>query len=323
MTSVTIMRNRYVVTWPKHAAGERVYTLPLSRALQRMYTTDAHFVQYTSDLERRLCRESIGRASIQLGVIAFDVDCPDTHGSAEPAPEHWRAALREKVVSLSAACPDPFLYETKGGARIVYQLPQHKCIASAADARDWSRSYALALATLARRFQIAADPACGDWQRLFRLPRVTRDGKATPESWPMHGDPDHIGAFDLSPTQLDVELAAASKPFQPHTELEFTPPSSADGFGLLYHALRARGAIVREHSPSAYVIRCPRESEHSCGRPGDGSTLLYLAARGKEIGSINCLHGHCVGMSVRDWLRLFSDHELTAAREAAGITRAA
>lgn len=317
---VAVMRNRYVKSGPD---GERVYSGPLWRALLREYSSDAHFSCYPPLTDRRLVQGDIGKCPITLGALVLDIDCPEVHGSKDPAPARWRDDLDNRIAQLFDEHGPGFAYGTRGGARIVYELAEPFSVTSLADADEWKRRHAVTLAYLSRRFNIDADDACNDWSRLYRLPFATREPGVGPESWPTRGDAHHIGAFTFEPSSEDIETArASSKAFNTRrTDLTFDA-CGGDGRGLLYHVLRARGDLIRPHG-GGYVIRCPRESEHSTGRSGDGSTLLYMPARGAEIGAIHCLHAHCSRLSVRDWLRVFSDHELAEARRAAGIVRAA
>ena len=319
---ITIMRDRFTRGWPRHERGDRAYVLPLSPALTRDYRTDAHFAAYVTPNGRRLTREALEVLDgVELTTLVFDVDCGEVHGSKEPAPERWRAELMDRVKALATAHPDPYVYMTRGGARIVYRLDATFVLHTVDDAREWSQRYAIAIAYLGRSFGIVADPACADWQRLYRLPHATRDRGGKPERWPTYGDPSAIGAFTFEPSVADIETAKEnSKAFGERHVLDFTP-CTADGLGVFFHALRARGDIIRQRG-NAFVVRCPNESEHSCGRTGDGSTLLYRPALGKDLGAIHCLHGHCAGMRIRDWLCLFGDSELASARGAAGVIEA-
>lgn len=318
------MRNRYVRSWPDKpgcAAGERAYELPIADALTRAYAADAHFVQYTSPQLRRLNLEALSQGvAATMGLVVLDVDCAETHGSAECAPESWRLELRAKMAALHDVHPGPYYYETKNGARIMYRLPAPAVIASGEDGRLWSQYYALLTAYVARRFAIEADPACGDWQRLFRLPRATREGAAAPESWLVVGDASAIGALSFEPSADDIgEAMANSKAFHVGRIASFTPDTTSDGYGLLYHALRNRGHIIRQRSGAGYLVVCPRDAQHSSGKPGDSSTVLYLPAAGEQVGAIHCKHAHCVDLTPRDWVREFSLAELDAARADAGI----
>lgn len=324
-SSVSVMRTKYAKSWPRHAHGDAAYVLPLGVALTRTYRSDAHFAQYRSPNGRRLAAEALEQGvGVNLEVIAFDVDCPETHGSSKPAPEQWRHCMRDKMRALSRTHPHPYYYETRGGARIVYRQEEPTLLRTRDDGREWARTYAVALAYLARCFGIHADPACADWQRLYRLPHATREQNEGPENWSVLGDAACIGALTINATQEDVDRAMrASKAFRVPRIANLAPCTQQDGYGLLYHALRARGAVFDRRPDGAFVVRCPRELQHTSGRTGDGSTLLYLPAPGEQVGAIHCLHGHCAGVDVRGWLREFSTDELEAARQAAGITRAA
>lgn len=321
MARVTVIRNRYVRGWPTHDDGERVHVLDLGTALERLYTTDAHVALYDSPNGRRLTSDALDRDVVKLTAFGIDVDCPTVHGTSEPAPEGWRRETRRKVVALSRRHPHPYYFETRGGARIIYRQAEPTILTSRADAEQWRQHYLIAIAHLQRDFGIDADPACSDWTRLYRLPRVVRSG-TTRENYPVWGDPDNIGTFCAAVSHVDVEHAEQSAPaaFGQRRVLEFHP-SAATGEGLFFHLLRGRGDVIRPHGRHGHVVRCPNEAQHSSGRTGDGSTVVYPPAAGKELGKIHCKHSHREHTSVRDWLSLFSDGEKDAAREAAGIQR--
>ncbi len=325
MPRVTLIRDREKVCgWPTWPEGERTPVAELSTALTRMFTSDAHFTQYASPIRRRLNKSALEQGmAVTMTCLVFDVDDAEKHGTGEPASDAWRADMRARMAQLHDAHPSPFYYETKGGSRIVYALPQSVTLHSREDDRRWSQQYAVALAYFARRFGIEADPACADWTRLFRLPHATRESGGKPESWLVVGDPKNIGALRIAAAPEDMERARQnSKAFREARAMDFTP-CAGDGQGLLLHLLRAQGALIRPHGQNAYVVRCPNERSHTSGRTGDGSTLLYMAAQGEEIGAIHCMHAHCAGLRVRDWLRFFSATELDLARQAAGLRRSA
>ena len=312
------MRTKFVKSWPE--PGEAVYQAPVGKAMERPYTSDAHFVQYTSPHRRRLCRAALKAGAVAtINVIVFDLDCPDVHGSSEPAPEAWRDDVHAKMLELVECHHGPFFYHTRGGCRVVYRQPVPVTIANERDESQWSLDYVTTAAYLARRFGLIVDAACIDWTRLFRLPRATRDN-GKPEVYPMYGDPYNIGALVFTPDAADTE--AAAKAYKPRTTY-VAPAGGAymgDGKGVLYHALRARGDVLRDH-PRGHIIRCPRERHHSSGRTGDGSTILQPPSGTQALGGIHCLHSHCTGLDARTWRAEFTREELDAANDAAGITR--
>jgi hypothetical protein len=322
--AVTVLRDKFVRGWPRHEHGAAASVLTLNQALTNFYTTDAHFAAYVTPNRRRLTREALDQGvHVVMKVIAFDVDCPSVHGTVEVAPDAWRVELLAQVGKLATHHPDPFVYMTRGGARVVYQQNEPTVLRTHDDAQLWSQHYAVCIAYLKRCAGIVVDPACADWQRLYRLPHATREHGRAPEERLTAGDASRVGTlvFEASPDDI-IAARVASKAFRERRSTIFTTSSGA-GDGLLYHLLRARGAIIREHVDGSYVIRCPRDDAHTKGSSGDGSTLLYPPAHGKQVGAIHCMHGHCSNMSVRDWLRVFSQHEIEVARRAAGVARVA
>ena len=299
---LTVLADRY------QPGGSRGLTLPLGEALERVWRTDAHAQQGPSNV--RVTKKTISEARpMELSCVLIDIDCEKVHGTSAPAPESWREQMRDRVVRLSDEHPDPYYYETRGGARIVYAQAEATILRSADDLRVWSQDYAILLAHLERCYGIVGDPACADCTRLFRLPRTVRQRGSRHENWPIWGDPDRIGSLCIEATDEDVQRASEqSKAFRSKNVLDFAPRSTS-GDGLLFALLRNRGDVIVEHSSGAHVIRCPNEAAHTTGATGDGSTLLYPPAVGKDLGAICCLHGHCSGLTAKDWLSLFSAAE--------------
>ena len=324
MARVTVMRDKYVKGWPRHEHGDRAWPMDLSRALKLGYSTDAHFTAYQSPNDRRLVREAIEQLDgIEMTAAVFDVDCPETHGTPEPAPEVWRLALRAKMRGLAEAHAGGYCYETKGGARIVYTLGEPFILRSQNDAAEWSQRYAVAVAYLARRFEIVADPACNDWQRMYRLPHATRAPGGEPEDWPTLGDVDAIGALKIEASSADVVVAdgatnafrkCRSRPLAAHGD---------GGDGLFYWLLRGRGDVGAAAARGGWVALCPNRRRHTTKTDGSDSTVVYPPGPDEQLGLICCKHAHCVGLRAKDWLGLFSDNELEAGRRAAGISRVA
>lgn len=317
MTPVTVMRDRYVRGWPAHEDGERAYVVELGAALEREYSTDAHMTAYRTPNGRRLTRDCIDRGvPVELTCVLFDLDGPDHVATPE-----WRKETRSRVQDLVKVHPGVYYFETRGGARLLGRQREHTIITTHEDARRWRQSIAVAIAYLERRFGLVADPGCSDWQRLYRLPRATREPGGAPENLPTWGDPSAIGVLEIDADSADVETARKrSKAFREAKARNVESTSTCDGFGVLYWALRLRNDVIDDRSSGVYLVRCPREREHTTGSTGDGSTLLYLPDRhGDEIGHVHCLHGHCADMTPKRWLAEFSASELDAARERAGI----
>lgn len=312
---VAVVRDRYV----PGGAAEGAALMPLGAALSRRWWSDAHFCQYEGG--KRLTQAAIGAEPIRIVMIAFDVDCAQVHGSPQPAPQAWRDELAGKVAAMAADHPGAFCYSTRGGARLVWRLAAPVAITSPEAARQWSRFYLTALRYLERRYGIVADPSCHDWSRLFRLPHALRTKGGKPEQWgTLSGHPERIGALSIEPSGADVERArelsprvfaldsiSSVLPAVAHKQQpELTTHSEQNGVSLFQRLLAARGLLGARRG-DAFVITCPNDAEHSSGKPGDGSSLLYVAdhhGRPYSEGAIHCKHSHCLGLSVADWREL-------------------
>ncbi len=206
-----LTRGTKVRCWPKHATGARIEYLPLSVALTRRFPQDAHVSAYSvPSVLRRLGTDPPAYAQIAGGVPLlvwwWDFDCAAAHramgGSrVARADDAWWADTRRRVERLALVHPAPFLYRTRGGARIVYRRPDPLVLRTGADELEWSRSYLSALAYLARVFGIVCDPSIADWPRAIRLPHTTRDGELQLlDTW---GDPRAVGTFNYAPTEAE------------------------------------------------------------------------------------------------------------------------
>jgi hypothetical protein len=303
---VTLLRDRRCPGWPDHGrvgAMDAGYQVRLSTAMTRSFTSDAHFTQYNTRKCRRLnsSAPASGERAV-VPVIVFDVD---------EVPVRWRAAESDKLLSLRASHPGLFAYETRGGYRVIYRLPFAREIASEDDALVWKYGYAMHVAYLARSFGIEADASCSDWTRLFRVPRATRD--FSPECRPSYGDPSRVGAL-VPGFNEDDELAADKS--VPRAMSRYSPTfaqSESGGRGVLFEALAARGHVVRQHR-DAFVIVCPNNAQHSFGKPGNGSTILYPPGAGQSLGHIKCLHNHCANKTAMEWLSMFERDEVIRAK---------
>jgi len=320
--------------WPKHETGGRAAPMTLADALTRAHRTDAHFTAYRAPTnERRLdsgalghaAREVIGPIVMQLAI--FDVDAASSHkalggDAAVPATDEWWLSELPKLARLREVHPDVFVYRTRGGYRPVGVLAVPIELSEPEHAPIWTRTYLSWVAYMRRVFAIVADPV-GDWQRLMRLPRATRDGSLAPECRETIGDPRNVGVWDPELSDEDRAAGAKASKKKPPKERAERPaaPSPLSGAheGVLYHALRARSAIRSQIEPGKHAIDCPRASEHSSD--SDTGTILYAPGEGDVLGWIKCSHsgsGHH-RFTLADWLALFTREELDAARVAAGV----
>jgi hypothetical protein len=301
---------------------DRGRVVGIADALALDFLTDAHFVAYHSPDGCRLNSESLGHLDgVEMTCAVFDVDCPETHGTSDPAPEAWRREIRRRVVSLAIDYPDPFYYETRGGARFLYTLAEQTILRTKEDAAAWGRDYLVTVAHFERNHGIAADPSCHDWQRLYRLPSATRTAGGRPERWMTWGEWSKIGSIVVNASREDVKLAKSRTTAFRSRKPRALVASGAGGDGLFYHLLRARGDVGREVPRGGWIALCPNRAEHTSNTDGSDSTIVVPPEAGGETGLIRCKHAHCDRrFTVAEWLKFFTDSELVAARRAAGIT---
>ncbi len=64
-----------------------------------------------------------------------------------------------------------------------------------------------------------------------------------------------------------------------------------------------QGLVLGSNANGSLVVQCPWEHEHTQGETGDGSTVYYPAGvNGRESAGFKCLHGHCDGRKLPDYL---------------------
>lgn len=184
MISILVFPDRYVKGWPK-VDDARAILAPTGDVLTQRFSTEVHFVAYAADLPRRhtiaLFKDpaNVGKvtiANVRMELFVADVDDPVAHENHTPARPEWQGEEEPKIAALLEAHPSGFVYETRGGYRLVYALPRPYALRSQASDDSWTAGYKAWLQYLRRRFKIEGDDACGDWTRFYRAPHQTRDG---------------------------------------------------------------------------------------------------------------------------------------------------
>lgn len=214
-----VLKIRNLRAWPKHAQGGAATYQPAAVALRQRYATDAHTAGYSAhSIARRLDKDAPEQMPGGVAMVALfvDVDTPNH----VPATDAWREQERTKIAAALAALPGGFAFESRGGYKLVWRLPEPFTITSAADYARWRLFYWRTLLALSRRFGIEGDPSCADWTRLYRLPHATRDEGGKPEDLPTEGDPElrHPLALDLEAAELEADLAEARRLEAAHNE---------------------------------------------------------------------------------------------------------
>jgi hypothetical protein len=327
---VPIIHDQRRRAWPKHADAWPVDAyLSLADALTRAYRHDAHFTAYSMPHRPyRLSEQAVNLdGGVMMVLFVVDVDCERSHLASgglgdTPAPDEWWLAELEKLTTLRQTFPGAFIYRTRGGYRIVYRLPTSVILDSAEAVARWRSTYLGWCAALRQRFGIHADPACHDWQRLYRAPHATRTKGGQPEARETLGSPYQIRAWTCQPRVEEEQVARslakrATIPRSPRAPRERGAVTAGDG--VLFHAFRARGWIDKELAAGKWSVACPWEHQHTKGHRFDTSTILYAPGVGETLGWLHCKHAHCQGRDSRHVLAEFSQAELELAQEAAGI----
>jgi hypothetical protein len=328
--SLPLLPDAYTVSYPPTAPDktpEPIAYFPLSDILTRAWTTDAHTTAYSvPSLSSRLSKEAITLDNGVVMVVFFaDVDCTRAHTASGgqgdiPAPDDWWLEELAKIDRLREVFPDPFAYRTRGGYRLLEQLPEPRMLHSATDVEVWKADYLGWVAALRLRFHIYADASCHDWQRLYRVPHATRRRGDRPEAREILGNPNQIGVWTCEPTMEERGLAKilakrrSTKPLREHTKGIINA-----GDGVFFYAFKSKGWIGKEEERGKWRVRCPWDGQHSKGKAFDGSTVLYAPGPGHTLGYLHCSHAHCQARDSRDILRCFSRDELTRAEHAAGL----
>ena len=206
MSTILVLEQTLATAFPRPPNRFASEVMPIGEALTREHGTDAHLGAYVTDNGRRAKLETIGLASIEMLLLVGDVDDPVAHADHTPARPEWRASERRKIEQLRERHPEFFVYETRGGYRLVVKLPEPIAIATKGDAGRWKALYFAFCRYIAREFNIVLDDKCNDFSRLYRLPNVVRDGVR--ETLPTYGDAHAIGAFD---TKLLAPIERATK----------------------------------------------------------------------------------------------------------------
>jgi hypothetical protein len=84
----------------------------------------------------RLKEEVItSEGGVTMVLFLADVDCEQSHAASGghgdvPAPDDWWLQELPKIDQLREAFPDPFVYRTRGGYRLIELLPEPRILQS-------------------------------------------------------------------------------------------------------------------------------------------------------------------------------------------------
>lgn len=154
--------------------------VPFREAFETQWSFDAHFVCYDipgweGSLPRLKKRSPFVQAVRAAGLdvvvwgLTFDYDNPEHAPWTHDLLDQHYAAIERACQRCPKLADFSVYYRTKGGARFVYVLDEPVSAGPESEAlhravrRQWAQQ------------GVFFDPACGDWTRLFRLPRVMRE----------------------------------------------------------------------------------------------------------------------------------------------------
>lgn len=180
MASLTVWPDRFGKGWNGEdwelEELEGFPSVPVWDALVKRYETDAHCVCYTVPGEEsipRINKRALKKCQEEGLALRFEVLLVDVDGPKRGLPDGWRSKQVAKLQGSPLAVTPPGVggwYGTRGGLRLVYLLPEPLGPAS-------FEHFVAHLLVELDRLGVAADKACKDWTRCYRLPRVLRDGE--------------------------------------------------------------------------------------------------------------------------------------------------
>jgi hypothetical protein len=315
-----VLPDAYTYSYPKEAdKAPTIQYFPLDTILTRAWTMDVHTTAYS--VEHHPYR--LSRDAVQFdGGVVMVLFLADVDGPTHLASDDWWLNELVKLDALRQAFPGAFIYRTRGGYRVLYRLPEPHILQSAADVAQWKADYLAWVAALHERFAIEADPACQDWQRLYRLPHATRSGRR-PEAREILGSPYQIGKWTCEPTPDEREraktLARRPSKREPREHQRETHHRISDRNGVLYYAFKARDWLGDALDSEKWIVRCPWDHLHTKGTTFNTSTVLFAPGPGDMFGWLHCSHAHCQQYDIRDVLKVLTEDELARAKQQAGI----
>lgn len=207
LPELTVLRDRYVPSPESDSADEglpadAVASVPFGFAVETDWPTDAHCTQYEcvtiNGVSIRLASGALAEGVlVRMAWLIGDVDGPDHVATPE-----WREETEPKLEASGLAW-----YSTSGGYRVIAALDEPVTLRTPDDAADWTARYHGWCEQLLEQHGLELDTSACDWTRLFRLPRVRRDGKPTVAD--LRGEPPALPMPEPSATAPATRSAAA------------------------------------------------------------------------------------------------------------------
>jgi hypothetical protein len=235
---------RFAVAWPpdEPRKGERYKQpdpaeyMPLSDALTREFSGDAHFAAYSNPTILHRLKNPDGLEFHQVypdGVVMVLLVLEfDAHHIARELRRQWWQDQQEPIDRLLSAHPSGYVWESPSGGRALYRLPKPVVLRTRQDCEAWDIWYKRIGLYVSRYgddlIPFEADLACADWGHLQRVPHGTRkDWGPNPVNLATYGNPKEIGVWRHVPS--DDNLADDIRTARKLLELFDARPPRPDG----------------------------------------------------------------------------------------------
>ncbi len=283
---------------------QRVKSEAESYATRKQITLpSSKWIDVQSELRWNIVEKIRAEGGVLMHCILFDIDGPEDPVTNE-CTEEFRDRIRQGVANLfrdhGGLC-----YETRGGARIVYELQTPMRLMTKKDASLWTGMYQTYCQYVSRWTKIPTvlksktnlghgiDLSCKDWPRLFRAPRVIREEGQPRENRPIIGE---LNAFE--PMLHELRFCYVPPPVR--IEAERTSDS-----GIFIEMFRAMNTLGVGKS-NFFFCRCPLWFEHT-DKTKDGlesSCAVYGASEPGGWGTVECKHSHHIHLrGAGDWIK--------------------
>lgn len=264
MAMIPVFSTRFVPAWGKRGDTEVTDATEISPltdvrvALEMEYTTDAHGAAYLiegEDVCARLAKDVLRMEDVanRLKMVVVFVDLDRHQHSEWPDAD---TAIRN-VSLLARLFPNAAIFTTRRGVRIVFMLPRPiPAVAYGQVANPIVQDVRTKIATAS--VDVEVDETTVEWTRLFRMPKVIRDGTPTwqdptfvlhiPEHWqPLQCGINNVTDATIAPGEA---LIPATLPGVPdavqisdsdwdEVVKEFADPMARAGWNGLIGKLRA------------------------------------------------------------------------------------
>ncbi len=234
MLDVLVLTSKFV------RSGSAGQVMSLDAALNANWGSDAHFVCY--DHPARLKKGQIQEIQPSFSCAVFDLDDKDAHAEGTARKDSFTEEMYNAQMYLSTKLKvDVGMYCTRGGGRLV--VPYATGVAA-----DDHTAFVSSCLEMLRRGGFDPDDL-KDTTRLFRLPRVLRDGK-------VQNHPSYLE--DMEPVPQDTVSSIVSGYKVAHTlndvPQRFELPARIDSGGRNQTLTRYAGQLRRRGLDAAAIL---------------------------------------------------------------------